>query len=80
MSSYLFAIDEKTEEVIVSVSAKGSKKIDFIERVARIQNEELYRSVLALTQLADAAEFDVKEFKAMDKACQGFYVRHKGGK
>jgi len=45
MSSYLFAIDEKTEEVIVSASAKGSKKIDFIERVARIQNEELYQSV-----------------------------------
>ena len=65
--------------MIVSASAKGSKKIDFIERVARTQNEELYRSVLALTELANAADFDVKEFKAMDKACQALYKAHRGG-
>lgn len=80
MSSYLFAIDSKTEEVIVSASAKGSKKIDFIERVARNQNEELYRSVSALTELVNAADFDVKEFKAMDKVCQALYKAHGGGK
>jgi hypothetical protein len=80
MSSYLFAIDEKIEEVIVSASAKGSKKIDFIERVARIQNEELYQSVVTLTKLAGAVEFDLKEFKAIDKACQGLYAGYKRGK
>ena len=80
MSSYLFAIDEKAQEVIVSASAKGSKKIDFIERVSRNKNEELYRSVSALTEQANAPEFDVKQFKSIDKVCQGLYVKHKGSK
>lgn len=74
----LFAIDEKTEEVIVSESAKGSKKIDFIERVARNQNEALYESVLALTELARAADFDAKKFKAIDKVCQEAYRLYRG--
>lgn len=74
----LFAIDHKTEEVIVSASAKGSKKINFIERVARNQHEGLYQSVLALTELARAADFDEKKFKAIDKVCQAAYRHFKG--
>lgn len=69
----LFAIDEKTEEVIVSESPKGSKTIHFIERVAKKDNAELYDSVIKLTDMARAADFDLKEFKALDKTCQGLY-------
>jgi hypothetical protein len=37
--SNLFAIDQKTEEVIVSESPKGSYQINFIERITRQENE-----------------------------------------
>jgi hypothetical protein len=76
----LFAIDAKTKEVIVSESPKGSKSIHFIERVPRKDNEELYEAVLKLTDLAQAADLDLKEFKAADKVCQGLYKAHGGGK
>jgi hypothetical protein len=35
---------------------------------------------VALTELAGTVEFDLKEFKAMDKACQGLYAGYKRGK
>jgi hypothetical protein len=73
----LFAIDEKTEEVIVSESPKGSKTIHFIERVAKKDNAELYDSVIKLTDMARAADFDLKEFKALDKTCQVLYRVHR---
>ena len=69
----LFAIDTETQEVIVSESPKGSKTIHFIERVAKNDNAELYEAVVKLTEVAKAADFDLKEFKALDKACQGLY-------
>jgi hypothetical protein len=69
----LFAIDTETQEVIVSESPKGSKAIHFIERVAKNDNAELYEAVVKLTEVAKAADFDLKEFKALDKACQGLY-------
>lgn len=76
----LFAIDVETEEVIVSESPKGSKSIHFIERVPRKDNEELYEAVLKLTDMAKADDFDLKEFKALDKVCQGLYKAHSGSK
>ena len=69
----LFAIDTETQEVIVSESPKGSKTIHFIERVAKIDNVELYEAVVKLTDMAKAADFDLKEFKALDKTCQVLY-------
>jgi hypothetical protein len=73
----LFAIDTETQEVIVSESPKGSKTIHFIERVAKNDNAELYEAVVKLTEVAKAADFDLKEFKALDKACQGLYRKYK---
>lgn len=74
----LFAIDLKTEEIIVSESPKGSNKINFIERIARKDNELLYMGVVTLTSITVAPDFDMAIFKAMDKVCQLMYSKHKG--
>ncbi len=73
MSNYLFAIDEKTNDVIVSVSAKGSTTIDLVERIARKDHDILYQAVVTLTMLARADEVEEKTFNAMDKVCQLIY-------
>ena len=73
----LFAIDTNTQEVIVSDSPKGSKKINFIERIARQENVVLYDAVVTLTSLTNTNYFDIKIFKAMDKVCQMIYNKHK---
>jgi hypothetical protein len=66
----LFAIDPGTGEVIVSESPKGSKTINFVERINRKDDELLYQAVTTLTLLSAAPTFDMKIFKAMDKVCQ----------
>ncbi len=76
----LFAIDEKTQEIIVSESSKGSNKINFLERIARKDNEILYNAVLTLSSISKAPELDIKLFKAMDKICQEVYDKHKVSK
>lgn len=76
----LFAIDTNTEEVIVSDSPKGSKKINFIERIGRKDNVILYNAVVTLTILTNASNFDTAIFKAMDKVCQMMYNKHKENK
>ena len=73
----LFAIDTKTEEVIVSDSPKGSNEIKFIERIKRVDNEVLYNAVVALTYITKDPNFDVTIFKAMDKVCQMIYNKNK---
>ena len=75
--SMLFAIDTKTEEVIVSDSPKGSNEIKFIERIKREDNEVLYNAVVALTSITKDQNFDVAIFKAMDKVCQMIYNKNK---
>jgi len=75
--SMLFAIDTKTEEVIVSDSPKGSNEIKFIERIKRQENEVLYNAVVALTIITKDPNFDVTIFKAMDKVCQMIYNKNK---
>jgi protease II len=77
--NFLFAIDLTTEEVIVSESPKGSNKINFIERIARHENEILFNAVMTLTGITKAPNFDSALFKAMDKVCQMAYQKHKGG-
>ena len=74
--SMLFAIDTKTEEVIVSDSPKGSNEIKFIERIKRQDNEVLYNAVVALTSITKDPNFDVTIFKAMDKVCQMIYTKN----
>ena len=73
----LFAIDTKTEEIIVSDSPKGSNEIKFIERIKREENEVLYNAVVALTSITKDQNFDVAIFKAMDKVCQMIYNKNK---
>jgi hypothetical protein len=73
----LFAIDAKTEEIIVSDSPKGSNKINFIERIKRQDNDVLYNAVVALTGITKDKNFNVTIFKAMDKVCQMIYDQHK---
>ena len=73
----LFAIDPKTEEVIVSESPKGSNKINFRERIKRQENELLYNAVVTLTSITNAPDLDMSIFKAMDKVCQLIYNKGK---
>jgi hypothetical protein len=75
-TTYLFAIDSNTEEVIVSESAKGTKKIDFIERISRTENDILYNAVVTLTSISQDPNLDVSIFKASDKLCQLIYAKH----
>ena len=72
----LFAIAE--QEVIVSESPNGSKTILFIERITKQENEKLYDAVMKLTDMAKSTDLELKEFKALDKACQGMYTEYKG--
>ncbi len=76
-TNFLFAVDVHTEEVIVSESPKGSKQVNFIERVSRNDNEILYNAVITLTSITKASDFDISLFKAMDKVCQLIYAKHK---
>jgi hypothetical protein len=75
--SILFAIDQNTEEVIVSDTPKGSNKIMFTERIGRSNNEMLYGAVVTLARISKASDFDIPIFKAMDKVCQMLYNKHK---
>ena len=75
--NYLFAIDEQTNEVVISESPKGSMKINFIERVGKKENEILFNAVLTLTSLTKNAKFDESLFKAMYKVCQLIYNKYK---
>jgi len=75
--NYLFAIDEQTNEVIISESPKGSMKINFIERVGKKENEILFNAVVTLTSITKNAKFDASLFKAMDKVCQLIYSQNK---
>lgn len=73
----LFAIDPNSEEIIVSDSPKGSNKVNFIERIARRDNEMLYHAVMTLTAITKSPDFDPALFKGMDKVCQMMYDKNK---
>lgn len=72
----LFAIDFKTEEILVSESEKGSNKVNLIERIHRKTNELLFNTVVVLTQISNSADFDIAIFTAADKICQMVYSKH----
>jgi hypothetical protein len=75
-TNYLFAIDSNSEEVLVSQSAKGTNKIDFIERISRTENETLFNAIVTLTNVSQDPNLDVAIFKASDKLCQLIYAKH----
>ena len=72
----LFAIDPKSAAVLISESEKGSKTLQFVERIERDKNELLYNTVVLLTQMTHSADLDLAIFKAMDKVCQLIYAKH----
>jgi hypothetical protein len=72
----LFAIDQNTNEIIVSDSPKGSNKINLVERIKREENVILYNAVVTLTSISSSSNLDISLFKAMDKVCQLIYVKH----
>jgi hypothetical protein len=74
--TFLFAIDPKTEAVLVSESEKGSKTLQFVERIERPKHELLFDTVQILTQMTQSADLDMAIFKAMDKVCQLIYAKH----
>lgn len=75
-TAILFAIDEETQETIVSSSQKGSNQVDLIERIPRNTNELLFNAVATLTSATKAPDFDIAIFKAIDKVCQMIYTKH----
>ena len=74
---FLFAVDFKTEEVIVSFSPKGTSKIKFIERIIKHDNIMIYNAVVTLKSISESSDFDTKIFKMMDKVCQSIYNNYK---
>ena len=54
----LFAIDFNTEEILVSSSEKGTKKVNFIERIHRKENEVLFNAVVTLTSTTTSPDFE----------------------
>ncbi len=72
----LFAIDQNTNEIIVSESPKGSNKINLVERIKREENVILYNAVVTLSSISSSSNLDISLFKAMDKVCQLIYVKH----
>ena len=76
MNNYLFAIDEKTEEIIVSESPKGSNKVKLIERISSNDNKMLFHAVQTLTCISKETDIDLSLFKTMDKICQSVYLKY----
>lgn len=73
----LFAIDYKKNEVIVSESCKENNKINFIERIKKIDNDIFFSTVVKLTNITKAPSLDIKVFKSVDRECQMIYHKHK---
>jgi len=75
-TTILFALDLKTDEILISESEKGTNKVNLIERIQRNKNELLFDAIVTLTRIASSADFDLAIFKAMDKVCQMIYSKH----
>ncbi len=75
--AYLFATDENKNEVIVSVSVKGSLKIKLVEMIKYQNNIHLYNAVKLLNAISKDDNFNPNIFKSMDKVCQLLYSQHK---
>jgi len=74
---FLFAVDFKTDEVIVSCSSKGTNKIKFIERIKKNDNILIFNAAVTLKSISESSDLDPKIFNMMDKVCQTIYNKHK---
>jgi hypothetical protein len=74
--SLLFAIDNEKQEVVISNSKQGSKKIISIERINKKDNDILFSAVNTLTSITKSLHFDIKVFKVMQKICEMIYRNH----
>jgi len=74
---FLFAVDFKTDEVIVSCSSKGTNKIKFIERIKKNDNILIFNAAVTLKSISESSDLDPKIFNLMDKVCQTIYNEHK---
>ena len=63
--SLLFAIDNKKQEVVISNSKQGTKKINLIEHINKKDNDILFNAVNTLTSIAKSPHFDIKVFEVM---------------
>ena len=72
-SDYLFAIDSNANEIIISISPKGSNKIQAIERLSQLENELLFNAVDMLTKISKLQPFDHELHGSIDKVCQILY-------
>ena len=75
-NSLLFAIDNKKQEVVISNSKKGTKKINLIEHINKKDNDILFNAVNTLTSIAKSRHFDIKVFEVMQKICEMIYKNH----
>jgi hypothetical protein len=76
-TNFLFAIDQDTDDVIISDSPKGIININFIERIGRKEHEMLYNAVQTHTAITKDPNFNKVLLKAVDKVCQLIYNQHK---
>lgn len=76
--SLLFAIDKENQEVVISTSNDGSKKIENKDSIKKSENISLFNAVITLKSLIESDDLDIKVFKAMQKVCEMIYKNHKG--
>jgi hypothetical protein len=62
-TTILFALDLKTDEILISESEKGSNEVNLIERIERNKNELLFDAIVTLTRIASSADIDLAIFK-----------------
>ena len=74
---FLFAVDFKKNEVIVSSSSRGPRQVKFIERIKKEDDILLFNAALTLNSISESSDFDIKLFKMMDKVCQAIYKKNK---
>lgn len=73
---FLFAVDFKKKEVIVSSSSKGTNQVKFIERIKKDDNILIFNAAVTLKSISESSDLDLKLFKMMDKVCQSIYIKH----
>jgi len=74
-TNYLFAIDPTSNDILISESAKGSFKINLVERIPSTSDDLLFDAVKLLTNVSKQPDLDVALFKAVEKVCQVIYSK-----
>jgi hypothetical protein len=76
----LFAINSKTEEIMVSSTAEGSNSIKLIDRIPRNENELLFQAVQTMSVASRSPHIDEKIFNSIDHLCQLIYQKQHSSK